>query len=67
MKLKLTAQEQDPFDYFNGENFYSYQQNLKTPPNIYDTRWSFLLKMKENPEMREKFLKAYNRIESTEN
>lgn len=60
IKLKLTPQEQDAFDYFGGKNFYSYHQNVKTSPNIYDTRQSFLLKM-ENREMRAKFLKAYNR------
>ena len=63
VKLKLTSQEQDALDYFNGENFYSYHQNLETPPNIYDTRSSFLLKVEENREMRENFLKAYNRRE----
>ena len=57
---RLTSQEQDAFDYFRGTNFYKDHQNLKTPPNIYDTRRSFLLKM-ENTEMRAKFLKAYNR------
>ena len=30
IKLKLTAEEQDAFDYFNGENFYSHPQNVKT-------------------------------------
>ena len=43
--LKLTPQEQDTLNYFNGENFYSYEQNLKTPPNIYDTRSSFLFSL----------------------
>jgi len=57
--LKLTSQEQDAFDYYNGKNFYSSYQNVKTSPNIYDTRKSFLLKM-ENQEMGEKFLKDYN-------
>ena len=63
VKLKLPAQEQDALDYFNGENFYSYHQSLETPPNIYDTRSSFLLKVEKNREMRENFLKAYNRRE----
>ncbi len=58
--FKLTPQEQDAFDYFRGTNFYKYYQNVKTSPNIYDTRRSFLLKM-ENQEMHDKFLKAYNR------
>ena len=61
IKLKLPIHEQDAFDYFNGEGFYSSQQSLKTKYNIYDTRSSFLLKMEKNPEMREDFLKAYNR------
>lgn len=56
--FKLTPQEQDALDYFRGANFYTYYQNVKTSPNIYDTRQSFLLKM-ENEEMRNKFLKAY--------
>ena len=63
IKLKLTSQEQDALDYFNGENFYSYYQSLETPPNIFDTRSSFLLKVEKNQEMRENFLKAYNRRE----
>ena len=58
--INLTPQEQDAFNYFNGKDFYSDHQNIKTPPNIYDTRESFLLKM-ENKEMRNKFLTAYNR------
>ena len=62
IKLKLPIHEQDALDYFNGEgSFYSHQQSLKTQYNIYDTRSSFLLKMEKNPEMREDFLKAYNR------
>mgnify|MGYP000709680287 CR=1 FL=1 len=58
--VKLTPEEKDAFDYFNGMGFYKKHQNPKTSPNIYDTRRSFLLKM-ENLEMRDKFLKAYNR------
>ena len=63
IKLKLTAQEQDGLDYFNGEGFYSYYQSLETPTKIYYTRWSFLLKIEKNPEMRKKFLTSYNRRE----
>ena len=63
INLTLTAQEQDALDYFNGESFYNYYQSLETLPNIYDTRWSFLLKVEKNWEMREKFLKSYNRRE----
>ena len=29
-------------------------QSLETPPNIFDTRWSFLLKVEKNKNMREK-------------
>lgn len=59
-----TKDEQDSIDYFNGQNFYKYYQSLETPPNIYDTRWSFLLKVEKNKNMRENFLKTYNRRES---
>ena len=64
VKFKLTKQEQDAFDYFNGQNFYNYYQSLETPPNIYDTRWSFLLKVEKNKNMRENFLKSYNQRKS---
>jgi hypothetical protein len=57
----FTRQEKDAFDYFNGTGFYNYHQDVKTPPNIFDTRSSFLLKVEKNREMREKFLKYYNR------
>ena len=59
MKIKLTSQEQDAFDYFNGTGFYKNHQNPKTLPNIFDTRQSFLLKM-ESREVRETFLNSYN-------
>ena len=59
----LTRQEKDAFDYFNGTGFYKYYQDVKTPPNVFDTRSSFLLKVEKNREMREKFLKYYNRRE----
>ena len=59
--FKLTKKEQDAFDYFNGKNFYKEHQSIETPPNIYDTRWSFLLKIEKNKDMRENFLKSYNR------
>jgi len=32
--LKLTSQEQDALDYYNGKNFYSSYQNVKTSPLI---------------------------------
>lgn len=64
VELKLTEKEQDAFDYVYGQNFYKYYQSLETPPNIYDTRWSFLLKVEKNKNMRENFLKSYNREKS---
>lgn len=64
VKFQPTKQEQDAFDYFNGQNFYKYYQSLETPPNIYDTRWSFLLKVEKNKDMRENFLKSYHQIKS---
>lgn len=64
VKFKPNKQEQDAFDYFNGQNFYKYYQSLETPPNIYDTKWSFLLKVEKNKNMRENFLKSYNRRKS---
>ena len=51
VKFELTNQEQDAFDYINGENFYAYHQSLEIPPNIYDTRLSFLLKVEKNKNM----------------
>ncbi len=64
VKFKLTKQEQDALDYFNGQNFYKYYQSLETPPNIFDTRRSFLLKVEKNKNMRENFLKSYNQRKS---
>jgi len=58
MKIKLTPQEQEAFDYFNGTGFYKNYQNSKTLPNIFDTRQSFLLKM-EDPGVRTTFLNSY--------
>ena len=64
VKIKLTKQEQDAFDYFYGQNDYKYYQSIETPPNRFDTRWSFLLKVEKNKNMRENFLKSYNRRKS---
>lgn len=66
VKIKLTTQEQDALDYFNGENFYSHYQSLETQPNIFDTRSSFLLKVEKNQKMREDFLKAYKQRQSVD-
>jgi hypothetical protein len=60
--IKLTPEEKDTFDYFNGVGFYKNYQNPRTSPNRYDTRRSFLVKM-ENEEMCGKFLESYNRQE----
>lgn len=60
-KLKLlTPQEKDAFDYFRGTGFYQSHQDVSTPPNIFDTRDTFLKKM-QNFEMRNKFLNTYNK------
>ena len=64
VKIKLTKQEQDAFDYFYGQNDYKYYQSIETPPNRFDTRWSFLLKVEKNKNMRENFLKSYNQRKS---
>ena len=52
----LTPQEKDAFDYFRGTGFYQSYQDVNTPPNIFDTRDTFLKKMQDF-EMRNKFLK----------
>ena len=59
-RIKFTPQEQDAFDYFHGTGFYKDHQDLNTPPNRFDTRETFLNKMQDS-EMRNNFLKAYNR------
>jgi len=56
----LTDEETSALDYFHGRGIYKKYQNPKTPPNVIDTRKSFLKKM-EDKEMREIFLKSYNR------
>ena len=56
----LTEDEKDALDYFGGTGFYKYYQDLNTPPNRFDTREKFLNKMQDY-EMRNNFLKAYNR------
>ena len=58
VEFKRTKQKQAAFDYFNGQNFYKYDQNLEAPPNIFDTRWSFMLKVEKNKNMLENFLKT---------
>jgi len=61
----LTAEEKSSIDYFHGTGIYAKFQDPKTPPNILDTRKTFLKKM-ENQDMREKFLETYNRVNSIE-
>ena len=52
-------------DYFHGTGIYAKFQDSKTPPNVLDTRKTFLKKM-EDKKMREKFLESYNRKNSIE-
>ena len=61
----LTDEEKSSIDYFHGTGIYAKFQDPKTPPNILDTRETFLKKM-ENPDMREKFLETYNRVNPIE-
>ena len=56
----LITRLKDAFDYFNGTGFYTSHQDPKFMYNIYDTRKSFLVKMR-NSEMRQKFLNSYNK------
>ena len=61
----LTAEEKLSIDYFHGTEIYAKFQDPKTPPNLFDTRETFLKKM-ENEDMLEKFLETYNRVNSIE-
>ena len=61
----LTAEEKLSINYFHGAGIYAKFQDPKIPPNILDTRETFLKKM-ENKDMREKFLESYNRVNSIE-
>ena len=61
----LTDEEKSAIDYFHGTGIYAKFQDPKIPPNINDTRKTFLKKMR-NKDMREKFLETYNRVNSTE-
>jgi hypothetical protein len=62
----LKPEEKDAFDYFNGTRVYKYHQDVLTPPNIFDTRDSFLAKM-QNSKMWNNFLKSYNRRKLNQN
>ena len=61
----LTDEEKSSIDYFHGTGIYATLQDPRTPPNILDTRKTFLKKM-ENQDMCEKFLETYNRVNSIE-
>jgi hypothetical protein len=56
-----TSEEQDAVDYFNGTGIYAKLQDIKTKPNIFDTRQSFLRKM-HDPIALNNFLDSFNRI-----
>lgn len=60
LRYKLTKQEQSAINYFTRKGFYEIEQDSRTPPNIFDSRQSFLIKM-ENDDMRNKFLNTYNK------
>ena len=55
-----TAKEQNAIDYFNGTGFYAKYQDIRTEPNIFDTRQSFLRKMHDD-KLRNDFLNNLNR------
>ncbi len=55
----LTSEEKDALNYFSGQGFYKDRQAIQTPPNVYDTRQTFLKKM-ENNEVQREFLIRYN-------
>ena len=62
----LTHDEKDALDYFSGTGFYKSHQDLNTPPNLYDTRETFLAKMQDS-KMRNNFLKAYKQRNNQSN
>ena len=56
-----TLEEQNAVEYFNGTGIYTKFQDIKTKPNIFDTRQSFLRKM-HDPITLDNFLDSFNRI-----
>lgn len=59
----LSPEEQDAINYFTGEGFYRYKQDLRTKPNVFDTRESFLLKMHDESN-RNRFLNSLQESDS---
>ena len=55
----LTDEEKSALDYFHERGIYKKYQNPKIPPNVLDTRQTFLKKI-EDQGMREKFLENSN-------
>jgi hypothetical protein len=55
-----TLEEKDALDYIKGTGPYAYYQDPSTPPNIFDRRQTFLLKM-HDLTAQEKFLNSFNR------
>ena len=58
--FKRTREEQDAVDYFHGTSIYAKFQDIKTKPNIFDTRQSFLRKM-HDPITLDNFLGSFKR------
>lgn len=56
----LSPQERNAIDYFTGQGFYRSQQDYRTPPNLFDTRESFLIKMHDEAK-RNRILKLLNK------
>lgn len=56
-----TKEELDAIAYFEGTGKYAEYQDLRTKPNIFDSRQSFLLKMHDE-SLRNEFLNSFNRI-----
>ena len=57
----LSSQELDAIAYIEGTGFYVKQQDLRTKPNIFDTRETLLLKMHDE-NTRTEFLNALKRL-----
>ena len=57
----LKTEELDSLNYICSTSPYNYYRNIKTPPNLFDTRESFLLKM-HDPMVRRKWLNTFNKF-----